>query len=132
MERMFYPHKIVLLSTGLQMSGGALWFGRARLYPDRIELTGWNARGSYRQVIFLDRITDVRWERMSAAGAADAVIRLHNGADVALRLHQGGRWKTCLEERIRWSPWRRLYAAREGASIDEMPLRDVMAFARAG
>jgi hypothetical protein len=55
-----------------------LFWPRARLYSDRLELTGWSLSGRYRRVIPLGRIEE--------AEAADGHLVLHRTAGSPLRL----------------------------------------------
>lgn len=41
--------------------GHSLWFGRAKLFEDKIVITGWEWTGSYRQTVPLDQIDSARW-----------------------------------------------------------------------
>ncbi|GIV58342.1 MAG: hypothetical protein D6746_09760 [Bacteroidetes bacterium] len=122
-----YPHKIVLLTTGFQLPSRRLLFGRARLYLDRIELTGWQVGERYHDVIPLGDIMRIDWN-LEARREANVVFHRAEGPPTALILHQVGLWKHTLEERLRWGSPGRFRLAQTPPPPD-MPLGDLITFA---
>jgi hypothetical protein len=63
-----------------------LFRGRARLYPDRLELTGWSLAGRRRREIALGRIATIDHEEDRLQ------ITVESGEPVSLLLEEPGRW----------------------------------------
>lgn len=78
-----------------QFSDPNLWWARARLYTDRLELTGWHWRGRYRRVLPLHQILQV-----DVPGDENLLIWLASGETVRLRIKEANRWKTAIEARL--------------------------------
>ena len=70
-----------------------LLFPRARLFADRLELTGWHGRGRYRRVIPVGRILQV-----DVPAADRLVLWLFNGETVRLQLRRARQWKAAIEQ----------------------------------
>ena len=83
-----------LLASRFRFSGPLLFCARARLFADRIELTGWHLRGRYRREIALHRIlqADVSCE-------GDLLLWLSDGKTLRLQIPQPRRWKEMIEAR---------------------------------
>ena len=94
-----YPHTIVLLSSSFKKPNRRLFFTRARLFFDRIELTGWAFGKKYSTHIFLNEIDKIEWD----AEASGAVFFLTEGHQVHLELPEMQRWKQSLETRFQWN-----------------------------
>ncbi|SRR5690554_5899183 len=95
-----YPHKVMLAASSFRFPERHLLFSKARLYPDRIELSGWDSSGTLRQTIPLEHIKDVRWGEEPASDHAE--LHLHDGSKVALVLRNKDLWKQLLDQRLRW------------------------------
>jgi hypothetical protein len=82
----------------------ALWWGRAVLYEDRLELRGWSLRGRYRRVIALTQIQHIDVLASNGIG-----LWCTSGETLRLRLDNAIRWKQrvlrqrtlCEAERVR-------------------------------
>ena len=123
MHSVAYPHKIVLLSSGFQYPERHLFFARARLYFDRIELTGWQVHERHEAVIPLDSVAGLEWQ-WEGEDATLSVLR-EDDEPVRLRLPQGQDWRQALEMRMNWRT-----KTRTAPAADRVPqsLRDVIAY----
>lgn len=84
-----------LLSHSCQLPQRSLWFGRARLYEDRVCIRGWTWSGQYRKIIPLTRVDRVQW--LAVVDDVNFVLHLNNGRSVPFQLHQGaGTWNVKL------------------------------------
>lgn len=82
-----------LRTVRFQHPARSVWFGRARLFSDRVELTGWTLGGRYRRIIPLARIRRAEWWSSDARGTNFA-LHLDDGSTCALRLRRGAAdWK---------------------------------------
>ncbi|NBC17233.1 MAG: hypothetical protein GVY18_07945 [Bacteroidetes bacterium] len=97
-----HPHQVVLLSSGFQYTNRRLLFSKARLFPDRIELSGWDFVEKHRQEIPLDTLCRVEWHT-DEADAPDLILHLKDGDSVSLSLHDADRWRESLQQRLRWT-----------------------------
>ena len=70
-----------------------LLFARARLFADRLELTGWRMQGHYRRDILVGRILQV-----DALENDRLVLWLFNGETVRLHIRQARQWKEAIEK----------------------------------
>ena len=95
----YHPHSVVLLTSRFQYPGRRLFFTRARLFFDRIELSGWNLGSKHTRAIPLDAVDKIDWK----SDTPDAVVHLTEGEPVALRLSQVDRWKQSLDQRLHWN-----------------------------
>lgn len=120
-----FTHRIVLLTTHFRYPNRTLLFARARLFMDRIELTGWTASQKYRLRLALDQIVDIVWENLSGKHGT-AVFHLREQGPVAVEFSQPRLWQRTLQERLRW-----YQTAPEKSSpephLHRMPLRDFVA-----
>ena len=94
-----HPHSVVLLTSRFQYPDRRLFFTRARLFFDRIELSGWNLGSKHTRAIPLDTVDKIDWK----SDTPDAVVHLTEGESVALRLSQVERWKQSLDQRLHWN-----------------------------
>ena len=83
-----------LLASRFRFSGPQLLFARARLFADRIELSGWHLRGRYRREVALRRILQADVSR-----EGDLLLWLSNGKTLRLRVRLPQRWKAMIEAR---------------------------------
>lgn len=123
MTRRAHHHRIVLLTTGFRIPGRRLLFTRARLYPDRIELTGWRPGESYEAVILLDRVQSIEWR--AGTDGSNVVFYQDGEAPLALRLPSQQLWRDMLEERLHWSPRDRQPAP---SRFHNMPMDELVAY----
>lgn len=121
MESNRYQHKVVLVESGFQSPHRRLFFSRARLYFDRIELTGWHLRERYEEVIPLDAVEEMEWQEDAPDGTV--ALRLADGRTVVLQLSKAGPWRRSLEVRLSWQYDRR------PVPFDRAPtLKDLVAY----
>ena len=70
-----------------------LLFARARLFADRLELTGWHLQGHYRRAISVTHILQV-----DVLENDRLVLWLFNGETVRLRIPRARQWKETIEK----------------------------------
>jgi hypothetical protein len=122
-----YPHKIVLLTTGFQEPARRLLFARARLYFDRIELTGWHLGERYLMVIALEDLTQIAWNLNAPTGKANVMFHQADGTTIALALREARLWQHTLEQMRRWGAApATLPAARP---LPDVPLHELVHYA---
>ena len=73
--------------------GPPLVLARARLYDDRLELSGWQWRGRFRRRIPLDHILQV-----DVPGDDELLLWLVNGRTIRLGISRAHEWKNVLIE----------------------------------
>ena len=74
-----------------------LWFGRARLFEDRVHVTGWTWRGRYQREIPVAEIDEVEWQPRPAK--PNLILYLDDGDVFQLRLRKGaGLWNAKLHD----------------------------------
>ena len=95
----YHPHNVLLLSSRFQYPGRRLFFTRARLFFDRIELTGWVLGKKHEREILLDEVASIEWDTTTSA----AVLHLHEGEPVRLQFAHLESWKRSLEQRLWWN-----------------------------
>ncbi len=78
--------------------GLALLGGRATLYADRIEVTGWMWRGRFHRVVSLSSLVEVSWEPRTHRRTLRLV--LVGGETLPLVLRHAGQWKYLLHQRL--------------------------------
>ena len=81
--------QVVVLKSKFGLEERRIWFGLARLLPDRIVLKGL----FYKRIIFLDAIQEVRW-------SSDLIVLgLFDGEEVELIIQSAALWKFELQAR---------------------------------
>lgn len=122
-----HPHRIVLLSSSFHFPERRLFFARARLFLDRIELSGWHFGKREVITIPLDQLDQIDWN------AQDAVFHLRGGSTVRITLPQSKSWQHTLEQRLSWSaPGRFPMAATVTTTArDDASLTELVTFATA-
>ena len=122
-----HPHRTILLSSSFQYPERRLFFARARLFLDRIELSGWNFNKREVRQIQLDELDQIEWN------AHDAVFHLREGGSIRILLPQTASWRHTLEQRFTWSaPGRFPIAARTSTTArHDLPLNELVTFATA-
>lgn len=86
-----------ILSTRCKLPGRSLWFTRAHLHKDHIELSGWNWRGRFSRSIDLDNIDRFQW--WAVLNDVNFLLHLKDGAAVPLQLlRSAGVWSCKLHE----------------------------------
>lgn len=82
-----------LLTDRFSFSNPPLLFAYARLFADRLELTGWHLWRRYRRNIRIQHILQV-----DALERDRMVLWLANGETVRIRIRQSGLWKAAIEK----------------------------------
>jgi hypothetical protein len=90
------PAAVPVLSTRFSFEEPALWFARARLLDDAIELTGWRLTGRYQRRIPLHTIVEI-----DAPTSDCLLLWFTTGRTLRLRLDDAARWKRAIETRRR-------------------------------
>ncbi len=124
----YHPHSVVLLTSRFQYPGRRLFFTRARLFFDRIELSGWNLGKKHTHAIPLDAVDKIDWK----SDTPDAVVHLTEGEPVALRLSQVDRWKQSLDQRLHWNATNYLPTTATktpSTTRPDLPLHELITFA---
>ena len=123
-----HSHSVLLLSSRFQYSDRRLFFTRARLFFDRIELTGWHLGKKHERSIALDEVTSIEWDAPTSA----AILHLTEGESVRLRLSHLDSWKQSLEQRLWWNAtnyFPRTTTAVSSTARHDVPLQDLIAYA---
>jgi hypothetical protein len=81
-----------ILRTKGRPDGQSVVRGRATLYSDRLELTGWTLRGRYRRNVALTDIERIEWWT-AFAGTPNVLLRLADGSEQLFWLENGGLWR---------------------------------------
>ncbi len=119
-----HRHKIVLLTSSFQYPARRLLFARARLFLDRIELTGWHFGEKYQSQIPFEDLEQIEWKVGETAGP-NALFHMADGTTYALHLNQVKLWKHTLEERLRWSK-PGLFRLSPSQATRDMPLHELV------
>jgi hypothetical protein len=82
----------ILLDGRFDFQSPALEFSRARLYADRLELSGWRLIGRYHRRIPLGSVLQV-----DALNDSALVIWLSVGETIRLRVNRASSWKRQIE-----------------------------------
>lgn len=86
-----------LLTNRCQLPSGSLWFGRAHLYEDRIDVSGWKFWGRYQRTIALERVQEVEWR--AVIDDINLILHLDNEKIVRLQLlKNAGTWNVKLHD----------------------------------
>ena len=125
MQTQHHPHPIQLLSSRFQYADRRLFFSRARLFPDRLELSGWHVGRRHEMHIALTELDHVEWD----ADASAATLHLREGETLRLHLPELVRWRQALEQRLSWSaPDRRPVTRTFTSSAADWSLHDLVAY----
>lgn len=85
----------ILLDGRFDFQSPALAFPKARLYADRLELSGWRLRGWFHRRIPLRNVLQV-----DALNDSALVIWLSVGETIRLRVNQASSWKRHIEAQL--------------------------------
>ncbi|MGI9173765.1 MAG: hypothetical protein ACR2GR_00395 [Rhodothermales bacterium] len=128
-----HEHRIELLSTSFRYPAKWLFFARARLYFDRIELVGWTLEGKQVTQIQRSNVERIEWDVMArGASNPNVVFHLEGDRQIGLCLDQVHRWQDMLEERIGWEAGRPAQVMHYHALFEtpaDLPFRDLVAYA---
>ncbi|HMB93693.1 MAG TPA: hypothetical protein VKP65_22770 [Rhodothermales bacterium] len=95
-----YPNHIQLLSSHFRYAHKRLFFGRARLFADRIELAGWSASGYHFRCLPLARMVDVDYHPLKED--SNLTFYLDDGEEISIRVQEAHRWRECYENWLRY------------------------------
>ena len=88
-----------LLTSRFRYADRRFLFGRAHLYPDRIELFGLHWTGIHRHTIVLDEVARLSW-RTDSQRAANMTLYLRDDDPVRLWINGAGLWKYQIDARL--------------------------------
>ena len=88
------PAAVPVLSARFSFEEPALWFARARLLDDAIELTGWRLTGRYQRRIPLHTIVEIDTPTSDCL-----LLWFTTGRTLRLYLAEAARWKQAIEMR---------------------------------
>lgn len=90
----------IMLSSRFRDPGRKLFFARASLFANRIELSGMAFSGMYKRLLFLNNIERVEW-KIGQARAANLTFWLRNGDKMQLWMNGAGLWKYMIDANVR-------------------------------
>jgi len=103
----------VIWSAAFQFTQPALWWGRAVLYRDRLELRGWTLHGRYCRAIALVHIRHVDVLANDIVG-----LWCVGGETLRLRLRDAAEWKRRLmRQQAVHRAWSETHEAERGPSL---------------
>lgn len=85
----------VLLTDRFSFCHPSLWFPRARLYADRLELTGWRLWRRYRRCISLYHVLQV-----DATSADRLLLWMANGQTLRLCIDDAQQWQEAIASQL--------------------------------
>ncbi len=80
-------------SSRFSFGNPPLLFARARLFSDRLELTGWHLRGRYRRQLLIRHMLQV-----DVLGKEGLLLWLASGETVRIRLQRAPEWKAAIDQ----------------------------------
>lgn len=95
-----YPNHIQLLSSHFRYAHKRLFFGKARLFADRIELAGWSASGYHFRCLPLVRLVDMDYHPLT--DDANLTLYLDDGEEISIRVQEAHRWREFYENWLRY------------------------------
>ena len=98
------PHRLVLLNTHFRPLEQRLLFPQARLFFDRIELTGWQLHERFEETILLHDVAHIEWTPHAATvpSTPNVIFHFTDGTARPLALEQVSSWRHTLENRLSW------------------------------
>jgi len=84
-----------IFSSRFKIPGRRFWFGRARLFEDRVELKGWTPSGRFVRQISLHQIARVEWWTGSAS--CNLEFLFEDRSSLGLKIDGAGRWKFAID-----------------------------------
>ena len=94
-----YQSEQCLLTSRFRYAHRRFLYGRAQLYPDRIELFGLHWTGVHRRTIVLGEVARLSW-RTDSQRAANMTLYLHDDDPVRLWINGAGLWKYQIDARL--------------------------------
>lgn len=107
--------RVLLLDSPCHFADRCSLFGRARLYPNHIELTHWDVRGWHRRHLPLPCVVQVDYHPL--IGGANLSITLDTGEELHLHVEKAHRWREVFEH---WLEYAVLPSAKLASSLDEV------------
>ena len=95
-----HPNHIQVLSSHFRYAHKRLFFGKARLFADRIELMGWSRSGHHFRCIPLARLVEMDYH--SLADDSNLTLHLDDGEEIAIRVKEAHRWREFFENWLRY------------------------------
>lgn len=89
----------LLLTSSFRYADRRFLFGRAQLYPDRIELFGLHWTGIHRRTIALGEVVRLSW-RTDSQRLANMTLYLQDDDPVRLWINGAGLWKYQIDARL--------------------------------
>ena len=89
----------LLLTSSFRYADRRFLYGRAQLYPDRIDLFGLHWTGIHRRTIVLDEVARLSW-RTDSQRAANMTLYLRDDDPVRLWIDGAGLWKYQIDARL--------------------------------
>ena len=89
----------ILLMSRFRYAHRRFLYGRAQLYPDRIELFGLHWTGIHRRTIALREVVRLSW-RTDTARSANMTLYLRDEEPVRLWITGAGLWKHQIDARL--------------------------------
>lgn len=96
-----YPNHVLVLDNRFRYPKRPMLFGRARLFGDRIELTGWDRHGRHHRCIPLGLVTSVDYHPLQ--NHANLTLHLATGDAVPLNIDEAHRWREMYENWLRYA-----------------------------
>ena len=90
----------VLLSSRFKDPGRRLFFARASLFANRIELSGLALTGMYKRLLFLKNIERVEW-KVGQIRKANITLWMRDGDKMHLWMNGAGLWKYMIDANVR-------------------------------
>ena len=112
-----YRHHVEVLANRFRYPNRSLLFGRARLFGDRIELSGWGLHGRHRQCIPLGLISTLDYHPLE--DDANLTLYLATGDAVPLHIDEAHRWRETFEHWFEYAvlPSAKLLDDRQAADL---------------
>ena len=90
----------ILLSSRFKEPGRRLFFARAALFANRIELSGLALTGIYKRMLFLNNIERVDW-KVGQIRKANITFWMRDGDKMQLWMNGAGLWKYMIDANVR-------------------------------
>lgn len=90
----------VLLTGRFRDPQQRLFFTKALLFPNRIELSGMALTGMYHRLLMLDGIEHVEW-KAGQVKKANITFWMRDGRKLCFWMHSAGLWKYMVEANVR-------------------------------
>ena len=88
----------LILKSRFRYAEVRLLWARARLYRNRLVLTGLGPQGRYERTVSMADIESVRWRPSNGKSSYNVTLVLHDGERMQLWLSGAGLWKYAIEQ----------------------------------